>query len=205
MGLNFPMDKTLMEMMAKDISDNTTDVDNIDYNSDDFQQAIVEFVPPKQEKKALDRISKDGMLKKNSDFPYTFFFTDMHLKWDKSLKIFYSTGKLGISFIGEKNLNIIVPAYIEFGLKHGTGDYMNLYIKMGDEDYYFFNYQNNILQILSSNKDFMTAMNAIDPEKRRYQNDDKTKSYQYTNASDNKVKTFVNKMKFLEDQDKKKK
>lgn len=203
MGLNFPMDKGLLEMMAKDLTDNNMDAETVDYFADEFQKPIVEFFPQKDEKKILDAVNKDGMLKKSNDFPYTFFFTNLNLKWDKTLKIFYSTGPIGVCFIGEKNVNVEVPGYIEFGYKHGTADFMNLLLKFGEEDYFYLYYQNNILQVLTSDKLFNVAFAAIDPEKRHYKTDDNTKSYAYTTGSEIKMKNFVNRMKFFEEGGKK--
>lgn len=74
---------------------------------------------------------------------------------------------------------------------------MNLYIPGDDDKYYYFFYQNNNMQILSGDRTWMVALNAIDPEKRRTKTDD-GKIYQYTVASENKKNTFISRMQFIE-------
>ena len=100
-------------------------------------------------------------------------------------------------------MNLEVPGYIEFGYKHGGSDYMNLYLKFNDDDYFYYYYQNNILQVLTSDKAWNVAFAAIDADKRHYKSDDNTKSYTYTTGSENKMKSFLNRMKFFEENGKK--
>lgn len=204
LGLTFDLDKNLLEMLAKAVFDaNNYLAEPIDYTTEDFQKTIMEFVNPKDEKKFNDGLNKDGTIPHTDDFKQTIFFTDLHLKWDKTSKSFYSVGPIGIAFIGEKPVNLLVNgAYLEIGYKK-SGDYMNLYIPCGEDNWYFFNYTNNQMQIISGDQVFNQALVAIDPDKRRTKSDD-GKIYQYNPGTVNKKNTFVEKMKFLQNPTQKK-
>ena len=197
MGLQFDIKDDLLEAMGKTVLANNFSQEDIDYFSDDFTKNIPEFINPKNDKKFSEQMNKDGTFKKPDDFKYTIFFTDLHLVWDKETRSFYSKGPIGISYIGPTAINRTVQgAYLEIGYKK-SGDYMNLYIPGDDDKYYYFFYQNNNMQILSGDRTWMVALNAIDPEKRRTKTDD-GKVYQYTVASENKKNTFLARMQYIE-------
>ena len=197
MGIQFDIKDDLLESMGKTVLANNFSQEDLDYFSDDFAKSIPEFIALKNEKKFNDQMNKDGTFKKPEDFKYTMFFTDLHLVWDKDSKSFYSKGPFGIAYVGPIAINrMIQGAYLEIGYKK-SGDYMNLYIPGDDGKYYYFFYQNNNMQILSGDRNWMVALQSIDPEKRRTKTDD-GKVYQYTVASENKMNTFLARMQYIE-------
>jgi hypothetical protein len=196
LGIRFDIDKDLLEMMTKSILQGNNDAD-ADYTTDAFQKAIPEFIDPKKEKSFNEGLNTTNSFVSSETLPYTIFFSNVELKWDKTSKAFYSTKPFTIAFIGNKSVSRVVAGYIELGYKR-SGDYFNLYIPAGDEDFwYYFNYAAGNMQIVAGEQDFNAALVDIKPEKRRYDTKD-GKSYQYNPGSENKKNTFVNRMKFLE-------
>jgi len=169
-----------------------------DYSTDDFQKAIVEFLKPKDEKAWREAETKTGNFVQSDQLPYTIFFSEVELKWDKNTRVFYNTKPFSVAFIGKQGIATVVPGYIEMGFKR-SGDYFNLYLPAGDEedDYWFFmNYAAGIMQIVAGEKEFNQKLLDVKPEKRRTEEDGKV--YAYQPGSENKKNTFVNRMKFLQ-------
>lgn len=123
--------------------------------------------------------------------------------WDPESRSFRSIAPIGIAYVGTTSVNrLIKKAYLEFGYKK-TGDFLSLYIPGDDDNWYYFFYQNNNMQIASGNRAFITALSAIDPDKRRTKTDD-GKVYQYNVGSENKKNSFVARMEMLMEPPKKK-
>jgi hypothetical protein len=196
LGIRFDIDKDLLAIMTKSVAQGNYDQPDADYSSDAFQKALPEFLDPKKEKSFNEAFNTSSTLVSSEALPYTIFFSNVELKWDKTSKAFYSTKPFTIAFIGDKSIARVIPGYIELGYKR-SGDYMNLFIPAGDEDFwYYFNYAAGNMQIVAGEQPFNEALVNINPDKRRSDTKD-GKSYQYNPGSENKKNTFVNRMKFL--------
>ena len=192
----FDLDKELMAMMSKSISQGNYDEPDADYAADIFQKALPELIDPKKEKAFNDGFNATGNIVKSDALPYTLFLSDVELQWDKTSKAFYNSKPFSIAFVDDKSIARTVPGYIELGFKR-SGDYINLYIPAGDEDFwYYFYYAAGNMQIVAGEQAFNEALVNINPDKRRSESKD-GKSYQYNPGSENKKNTFVNRMKFL--------
>ena len=197
LGIRFDIDKDLLAMMQKSVLQGNYDEGEADYSTDAFQKAIPEFLDPKHEKTFNTALNTTNSFVSSEALPYTIFFSDVELKWDKTTKAFYNTKPFTIAFIGDKSVARTVPGYIELGYKR-SGDYMNLYIPAGDEDFwYYFYYAAGNMQIVAGEQAFNEALVKINPDKRRSDSKD-GKSYQYNPGSENKKNTFVNRIKFLQ-------
>lgn len=196
LGIRFDLDKELMAMMSKSISQGNYDEPDADYAADIFQKALPELIDPKKEKAFNDGFNATGNIVKSDALPYTLFLSDVELQWDKTSKAFYNSKPFSIAFVDDKSIARTVPGYIELGFKR-SGDYINLYIPAGDEDFwYYFYYAAGNMQIVAGEQAFNEALVNINPDKRRSESKD-GKSYQYNPGSENKKNTFVNRMKFL--------
>lgn len=196
LGLRFDLDKELMAMMTKTILQGNYDEPDADYGTETFQKALPEFLDPKKEKAFYDGFNASGNLVRSEALPFTIFFSQVELKWDKTSKAFYNSKPFSIAFIDDKSVARVVPGYIELGFRR-SGDYINLYIPAGDEDFWFyFYYAAGNMQIVAGEPEFNEALVNINPDKRRTESKD-GKNYQYNPGSENKKNTFVNRMKFL--------
>ncbi|MEO6167563.1 MAG: hypothetical protein ABIO46_01005 [Chitinophagales bacterium] len=196
LGIRFDLDKELMAMMTKSILQGNYDEPDADYSVETFQKALPEFLDPKKEKAFNDAFNASGNIVRSDALPFTIFFSNVELKWDKTSRAFYNTKPFSIAFIDDKSMARVVPGYIELGFKR-SGDYMNLYIPAGDADFwYYFYYAAGNMQIVAGEQPFNEALVNINPDKRRAETKD-GKSYQYNPGSENKKNTFVNRMKFL--------
>jgi hypothetical protein len=200
LGLRFDLDEDLLAFMAQSVLKGNGGGDVADYSTDEFQKAIVEFLNPKDEKAWRDAMNKTGNFVQSDALPYTIFFSDVELRWDKTSRVFYNTKPFSLAYIGKQGIATVVPGYIEMGFKR-SGDFFNLYLPAGeeDDDYWFFmSYSANIMQIVAGEKEFNAKLLEVKPEKRRTEENGKT--YAYQPGSENKKNTFVNRIKFMQEE-----
>ena len=81
---------------------------------------------------------------------------------------------------------------MDIGFKR-SGSFINLYIESTATDWYFLNYQNNIMSIISSDDDFNKALGLLDPKDRRIQGENGA-IYMYTLATAHRKDQFLLKM-----------
>jgi len=79
--------------------------------------------------------------------------TNVDLKWSKQNRAFYSEGKIGLSNVGNVDLNIEVDGLIEVR-KLPEGDMINILLQMTDGTWYYFGYDGTSLAAFSSNPAF---------------------------------------------------
>ncbi|MCS6990911.1 MAG: hypothetical protein NZL95_03530 [Chitinophagales bacterium] len=199
LGLDFPMEDELLTYLANSVIKGNSEAEYADYTGDRFLRSMAELMTEEQEKRWKEQLNKTGFFVRSDELPYTIFLSDVELKWDKSTRSFYNTGPFAVAFIGKNSVATVVPGYIELGYKR-TGDYFNLFLPAGDEEeyYFFFSYASNNLQVVSGERAFNQLLAEIKPEKRRFEEDGKI--FFYTAGSENKKNTFVNRMKFLQEE-----
>ncbi len=96
---------------------------------------------------------------------HTLFLSVVTMGWNPETNSYLSTGKIGIGNIDGHPLNVMVDGYFEIRKKR-SGDMFDLYLKLNDKDYYYFGYTTGVMQALSNNPAFATAIQALKPGKR---------------------------------------
>jgi hypothetical protein len=149
-------------------------------------------------KKEFDKVKSEmEMVGRFKRFPdeliRTIFLADVQLRWDTLNKTWVSYGPIGIGCVGKVQVNKFVNGLLEFQKKK-NGDDFTFYFELSKNDWYFFNYRNNILMALSSNLQFNEAVEAgvkSSAEQKRIGN--LVKGYRYTIATDRKKREFLRK------------
>lgn len=199
LGLKFEFDDEIVKKMANDFLDLTTDLPDLNYSKKpNFLKAIIEFVDPKDEKtekKVLDDFSASGIfVKPPKKLEYTFLLTDLNMVWYPETQSFQSRGRIGVAYIGESAINKMMVGYVEFGTRKGS-NYFNMYLQPGlATNWYFFEYKNSVMNISSSNADFVMAVSNIKDDRRRIKDGDKVFFYQGTESERGKDR-FIERMK----------
>lgn len=76
--------------------------------------------------------------------------TDVHLKWSKQNKAFYSEGKIGVSNVSNIDLNMKLDGFVEIR-KTPEGDILTVLLEMTDGTWYYFTYDGFSFGSFSSN------------------------------------------------------
>lgn len=87
----------------------------------------------------------------------TMVLSDVNLKWSEQNKAFYSTGQLGVSNIANIDINSLLGGMVEIR-KNPSGDDATIFIELTSEDWYYFDFTQNQLQVLSSDEKFNDLM-----------------------------------------------
>jgi hypothetical protein len=117
----------------------------------------------------------------------------VHLRWDSVSKSWISYGPIGIGSILKNQVNRYVKGIIEFSKKR-NGDEFSFYFELTKDDWYFFNFRNNILQVLSSNLEFNEQItNAMKSKTEQKRMDNLSKGYRYVISTDRKKRDFLKK------------
>jgi hypothetical protein len=191
-GIKFGIDPKLLEKMAESIDQLNYDKPDLDESTDDFKHDMVELVDPKNEVHFLNALQTDGSVKKSQDFDYTILLSNIQMAYDPLTRSLHSVGPLGTVFVGDKPLGKKLKGYLEIGFKR-SGSFINLYIESTQTDWYYLNYQNNIMSIISSDDDFNKQLGLMDPKDRRTQGDN-GQIYMYTLSTVHRKDEFLLKM-----------
>lgn len=118
---------------------------------------------------------------------------DVTLQWNPNTLSFISKGKIGIGFIGDQPLNVYVDGWVELQRKR-SGDLLDIYLKAGDNTWYWFSYFRGILMSYSSN---MTYNDILSNTKEKMRRDPKANSkigFEYILGVPDRVQRFIRRM-----------
>ncbi len=83
----------------------------------------------------------------------SFVFAELNLIWNKKNNSWVSNSPLGIANIKGTQINKKVGGFVEI-IRKRSGDEFNLYIKISETHWYFFNYKRGLMQAYSSVAEF---------------------------------------------------
>lgn len=203
MVLDFMLDGNLLELMAQDFSDLTFDLAEIDYESNLFQNAIIEYVyDAKKKELEAEADTAGGFNLPKSKKDIKLLLTDVKLTWDQNKRAYWSTDPIGVSYVGERKINKYVEAYLEIGRDTGMaalsglggGDFITLYFKLTNQDWYYFDFRGGVMEIGTSNAIFKQTLNDIKLKKRTLKKK-KLAPYQYISAEALSKDIFIEKIR----------
>jgi hypothetical protein len=198
-SISIPMglDRTILEKIGYYLFEDNFDNDDVDYYNEDLLYHWAEFVSPRSLKKMQEEINTTGFFEKPKELLGSLIFTNVSMKYYPIERVYRSEGKFGLAFVGDKGIHKMINGYLEFGHRMGS-DYMNIYLKTSYNDYVYFTFTTTLLEITSSFSDIVTAVNAVDPSKRKIKGENNT-FLLYTGINEMKAKGFIQRMKILEE------
>jgi hypothetical protein len=165
LAIDFPFEDKALEIMTEDLIGKN--LAGIDLQRRTFTKAITDILGEKDAEKMISDINLYNKMKRfPSEFIHSFFLTDIKLKWNYTTRSYTSVGQIGIGAILKKQINKYVTGYLEIERKR-TGDVISLYIEFDrGNNWYFFNYRNNLMQAISSNQEFNALIRDLKDDKR---------------------------------------
>jgi hypothetical protein len=149
---------------------------------------MYEFLDPKEVPIALSQIQLTGAMSPiPTGFESTITIAEVRLKWNQPTRSFISVGKIGIGTIGNINVNKRVSGFLEIS-KRRSGDFMTLYIHLGDEKYYVFAYTKGTMQVTSHNDAFVLPIKEMKTKDRRVKVPAGQQGYGFTISSTRELK-----------------
>ncbi|MCX6246834.1 MAG: hypothetical protein NTW10_03785 [Bacteroidetes bacterium] len=191
-ALNFPFSDDCMTKFTTQLG--SINLQGLIFSTSPYLDAMKILLGKKEFDKVKSEMEMVGRFKRFPDeLMRTMFLADVKLRWDTLNKTWVSYGPIGIGCVGKVQVNKYVSGLLEFQKKR-NGDEFTFYFELTKNDWYFFNYRNNILMALSSNVQFNEALDAgikSTTEQKRLAK--LAKGYRYTIATDRKKREFLRK------------
>ncbi len=127
----------------------------------------------------------------------TIIITSVKLWWDDVSNSYRSIGKIGIGIANGKQVNAQFDGFMEISRKR-SGDLLDLYLKIDDKNWYYFGYTRGVMQVLSSNKNFIAPIAAMKPSQRMTLAKGNQQSYTYLPSPERKKSLFLKRAEKME-------
>lgn len=198
-GFDFFFNDNALSELSRELS--SAELPAVSMNNKVFLNSIAQIVDSRTFERVSNDISLYGNMRRIPDeLDFAILFSDLKLTWNPYIKAFVSSGPIGIAKIGKRQINKYVEGYVEISRRR-TGDVFNIFLKIGNSSWYYFNYSAGVMQAISSNMEFNNELINVKDRYRKLKRDKKNglEAYQYIISTPNKMSAFVDKMSTLSD------
>ena len=166
MVMDFFFPKEILGMVSTAIYNNV-DLEPADLSDDTYVKALPELIGEEEANEAFKNLSLYGEYRRMPKaLEKSLVITDVNLIWDSGTHSYISVGPIGIGNMGSVELNRYVDGKLEFVRTRSTNEF-TLYLQLGYEKWYFFEYKRNTLFTVSSDETYNFALKEMKPERRR--------------------------------------
>lgn len=188
--VDFFFTEDALKKMVKDLEE-ASSLDPAKLDRPTFEKGLRELLGKKDADKLISEASLYGAFKKLPEsLRKTLVFNDLKLKWDDASRSYRSFGKVGIGNVGTKQINKYVDGKVEL-IKKRSGDLLTIYLEIDKNHWYFFTYTRGVMQAISSDTDFNTAIQEVKPDKRKSKGEKGQEPYQFMYSTEKKKKDFL--------------
>ncbi|MFH0761054.1 MAG: hypothetical protein V2A67_06090 [Bacteroidota bacterium] len=190
--LDFPFEDQVMEKVRTQMT--STNLPGIQLFNVPFNAILTRLIEEKELEKLKSELDLVGKFKKFPDaLVKTLIIADVKMSYDSVTKSFVSYGPIGIGTILDELVNRYLPGKIELTKKR-NGDEFTFYLEISPNDWFFFNFRNNILQFLSSDINLNDRVKQAQLNRKEQKRLDKVwRGYRYTLSTDRKKRDFIRK------------
>jgi hypothetical protein len=189
MSVDFFMSSPMIEYMAKEI-DSIPNLEAVDLNRILIRKYLDNTLGAIDAQKLRDELLLFAEVR---DMPHqikhTFVFNELKLIWNNETNSYRSVGKIGIASIDNVQINKKLNGFMELQLKR-SGDNFDIYLDLGNRNYYYFGYTRGVMQTLSSNNKYVETIMNIKAKDRKQKVGRNETSYIYLISTDRKKDVF---------------
>jgi hypothetical protein len=165
-----------------------------DINGFSYQSLLNGILGQKTAREVTAELNLIGQLKRPpQDLNARLLLTGLNMVWDPNLKSIVSEGEFGIAGASGNLVNRKVTGYVEIG-KRRTGDIINIYLELSNDQWYFFSYGSNFMQVISSDNEFNVIIAELKEDKRTQKIGNSEAPYQYIIGTPERRIAFLRKM-----------
>lgn len=188
--------------MLLDNLEKYSDLQPVDISRETYGKCLSEVIGMEAADKFISDLNLVGRIRGRfpDELQKTIVFNHVNMMWNSETRSYQSYGKIGIGNMQRTMINKYVDGYIELVQRRG-GDVLNVYIKLDDNDWYFFSYQNRVMQAWSSHKEFIQIITETKPQNRKLKTDKGEAPYSYYLSSERRVKDFLKKFEKEEEEE----
>ncbi len=192
---DFYFDEDALSMMLDSLRMIPGDVVNV--GKSQFNVAIRELLN-KEDADVLKReLSLYGNMKKMPDqIKGAIIFSDVNLVWDSETRSYISNGPIGVGFVNGSAINKMLKGFMQIEVGR-AGSAIHFYLETDRKTWYFFSYQNGIMQSISSDRNYNEHLAGMKDEKRMRNPDSDEDYYEYVISTKRKMVAFLRKMELI--------
>ena len=164
LAMNFPASSTIISKVAEGIVQSNLEEQHSDPAEPDWDRLsgkLGALIGKKQAESYVNRAAANykPLYDASQKMAATIVLSNVNLRWSPTQNAFYSVGKLGVSNLGNTDINAQMEGMLEIR-KNQRGDEISLYIESSPEVWYYFDWQGGKLAMVSSvqeHNDLLTA------------------------------------------------
>ncbi|MDD2528008.1 MAG: hypothetical protein PHW35_04600 [Lentimicrobiaceae bacterium] len=165
-----------------------------DVNGFSYQSLLNGILGQNTARDVTAELNLSGQLKRPpAELSQRLLLTGLNMVWDPNLKSMVSEGEFGLAGVNGNLVNRKVNGYVEIG-KRRTGDIINIYLEISNDQWYFFSYGSNFMQAISSDNDFNAIIAELKEDKRIQKSGNGEAPYQYIIGTPERRIAFLRKM-----------
>lgn len=189
--INFPFNDAALEKMAKHIA-GFKGLLSVDFGRSAYEKTLREILGLEKADEIISELNIKGEIKKMPDeLKTSLFLADVKFVWDKTNQAYRSVGNIGIGNILSNQVYKYVSGIVEVK-KTRTGDEITMYLKLDENNYYFFQYKKGLMQVYSTNDEFNSIIMETKADKTKYKGSKGQEDFQFILSSKTKVATYLN-------------
>ncbi|MBL55581.1 MAG: hypothetical protein CMP61_00195 [Flavobacteriales bacterium] len=160
-----------------------------------YGKAIREMAGKELGDKLVSELNLYGAFKKVAkEVRHNIMFSDVKMEWDQTTQSFKSQGnKIGIGVIDKKQVNKFVNGHIEL-VRKKTRERLTIYIEIDEETWYFFDYNNGVMRVISSDAAFNAIITELKPDKREFKGPKEKGPYSFMLGTERSMRKFKSRM-----------
>jgi hypothetical protein len=198
LGIDFFIADNIINIMAGEV-DSMPNLQAVDLNRPSYVKSIIELIGKPKFDAMRSELSLFGSIKEvPQELRHTILLNELKLKWNNESNSWISVGKIGIASINNTQVNKRVDGLIELQIKR-SGDIFDMYLQLDRRTWYYFGYTRGVMQILSSNGEFLNRMMKLKTGERRLKVSS-GESYIYMVSTDVKKNTFLRRYREIEEE-----
>jgi hypothetical protein len=174
MGLAFPFVENASDKMAAKMKA-APGLEVLDISITFYKKALAEIIGVQEADKVEADISLKGEIR--GRFPQQLvsplFIGDINLKWNAEEEVFMNDGKIGVINVNKEMVLKYFTGYVVIKPQRGSGrekvrNSIAIYIEVDEKNWYFYEYINGDLFVVSSDNDFMKPLTESKDDKMKF-------------------------------------
>jgi len=206
MTINFFFENKALKAMAKDLQIYANSAPATDFGSEFFTKGLAELVGKDRADNLITELNLDGSIRRFPDeLEKTFFFNRLNLTYKINEKngngYFITRGPVGVGNILKNEINREFTGIIRIDKTKNRKDRIFIYLEPDPNTWYYFEFVNGNMKVISSNKEFNETIKELKSSKRK-QSVEKGPSFQFSITSPESKNNFLRNNKKEEDEPK---
>lgn len=193
LALDFFMSEDAFELMAGEI-DGMPTLEAVDLAAPEYVKNLTELIGRDRMERYQTELGLYGEYQSSvPELTHSLFFTNVKLIWDQPSRSYRSAGKISLGTINGDQINKQLNGYMEF-TKRRNGDLVDIYLELDRSNWYYFGYTRGVMSVLSSNRDFNTAIDEVKTSQRKMKTPRNEVPYLYVLSDPRKKAMFLRRM-----------